>query len=160
MRASARCWRSPEHTNGTNRADGDAVQSRTKFPELDNDVLAYWAEDGTFEASVNARPVRPALRPSARRLREGRRPALHDDEGQLQGVDDAVNACRTTSSSVRHSERRREAPASRNRESSQQNPSSRKSPRELSESPEVLARSRVVGTRYVPLFNFFYGKRS
>ena len=64
------------------------------FPALEREVLAYWAQDGTFEASVKARSEangvrllrraavrqRPAaLRPPPDGFREGRRPSLQDD---------------------------------------------------------------------------------
>src|SRR5262245_52981344 len=35
--------------------DGEAVPSRPSFPSLEQDVLAYWDKDKTFEASVDAR---------------------------------------------------------------------------------------------------------
>ena len=39
------------------RADGDAVPASPDLPALENDVLAYWAADGTFQASIDARPA-------------------------------------------------------------------------------------------------------
>src|SRR4051794_41752673 len=33
------------------------VPAHPSFPQLENDVLAFWAADGTFEASVDARPA-------------------------------------------------------------------------------------------------------
>ena len=33
-----------------------AVAPQPEFPALEEEVLAYWAEDGTFQASVQARP--------------------------------------------------------------------------------------------------------
>ncbi|MDF2775959.1 MAG: ileS, partial [Geminicoccaceae bacterium] len=38
-----------------NGAEGEGVPSRPNFPQLENEVLAYWAKDQTFEASVEAR---------------------------------------------------------------------------------------------------------
>lgn len=40
----------------TGSAVGNAVPTHPKFPELESEVLAYWAEDRTFEASVEQRP--------------------------------------------------------------------------------------------------------
>ena len=39
------------------RADDDAVPASPDLPALENDVLAYWAADGTFQASIDARPA-------------------------------------------------------------------------------------------------------
>jgi isoleucyl-tRNA synthetase len=39
------------------RGDGDVVPASPDLPALENDVLAYWATDGTFQASVDGRPV-------------------------------------------------------------------------------------------------------
>src|SRR5688572_17017833 len=44
--------RAGERGNGT---EGEGVPSRPNFPQLENEVLAYWAKDQTFEASVEAR---------------------------------------------------------------------------------------------------------
>jgi len=38
-----------------NRPDGESVPSRPNFPQLEKQVLDYWAKDHTFEASVEAR---------------------------------------------------------------------------------------------------------
>src|SRR5687768_36421 len=38
-----------------NGAEGEGVPSRPNFPQLENEVLAYWAKDQTLEASVEAR---------------------------------------------------------------------------------------------------------
>ena len=35
----------------------DGAEPTRRFPQLEDDVLAYWAADGTFEASVDARPA-------------------------------------------------------------------------------------------------------
>ena len=37
------------------RTDGESVPSRPNFPQLEMDVLDYWAKDHTFDASVEAR---------------------------------------------------------------------------------------------------------
>src|SRR5450830_454998 len=37
------------------RADDDAVPASPDLPALENDILAYWAADGTFQASIDAR---------------------------------------------------------------------------------------------------------
>ena len=37
--------------------DGAAVPSSPRFPELEERVLKYWDRDGTFQASVDARPA-------------------------------------------------------------------------------------------------------
>jgi isoleucyl-tRNA synthetase len=37
------------------RSDKDAVPSQPSFPRLEEDVLAYWQSDGTFDASIAAR---------------------------------------------------------------------------------------------------------
>ena len=39
------------------RAGDDAVPSQPSFPKLEQDALAYWAKDKTFEASIDARPA-------------------------------------------------------------------------------------------------------
>ena len=44
-----------ERSNGAESAQGDAVPSRPNFPQLEQQVLDYWAKDHTFEASVEAR---------------------------------------------------------------------------------------------------------
>ena len=75
-----------------------SVPSSPRFPEIEEKVLDYWEQDGTFQASVDAagrgrgrrqrvrllrRPAvrqrAAALRPPADRLRQGRGPALPDD---------------------------------------------------------------------------------
>ena len=75
----------------------DGARAHPSFPQLEHEVLDFWAADGTFEASVDARArgrerrqrvrllrrpavrQRPAaLRPPAHRLRQGRRAALPD----------------------------------------------------------------------------------
>jgi isoleucyl-tRNA synthetase len=38
-------------------AAGSAIASRPSFPELERAVLAYWESDGTFQASIDARPA-------------------------------------------------------------------------------------------------------
>ena len=40
-------------------AGSDAVPAHPRFPELEREVLAYWESDGTFRASVEARPAGP-----------------------------------------------------------------------------------------------------
>ena len=86
----------PDQTTADHVARAGVVAS-PKFPEVEQRVLDYWAEDKTFEASVEAarrrrerrqrvrllrRPAvrqRPAaLRPPAHRLRQGRGAALPD----------------------------------------------------------------------------------
>ena len=37
------------------RPESDPLPSQPSFPAVEEDVLAYWQEDGTFEASVRAR---------------------------------------------------------------------------------------------------------
>jgi len=41
------------------RADGSAVPAAPDLPALEREVLEYWAADGTFAASVDARPAGP-----------------------------------------------------------------------------------------------------
>jgi len=53
---------STEHTSGEGSrsyplAGADAVTAHPNFPELETAVLDYWAGDGTFQASVDARPA-------------------------------------------------------------------------------------------------------
>jgi isoleucyl-tRNA synthetase len=38
---------------------GDAVSPSPRFPDIERDVLAFWAADGTFQASVDAREGAP-----------------------------------------------------------------------------------------------------
>ncbi|GAA4745071.1 isoleucine--tRNA ligase [Amnibacterium soli] len=38
---------------------GDAVNPSPRFPDIERDVLAFWAEDGTFQASIDARSDAP-----------------------------------------------------------------------------------------------------
>lgn len=38
------------------RAGAESVTAHPDFPQLETDVLAYWAADGTFQASIDARP--------------------------------------------------------------------------------------------------------
>ncbi len=38
---------------------GDAVSPSPRFPDIEQDVLAFWAEDGTFQASIDARDGAP-----------------------------------------------------------------------------------------------------
>ena len=41
---------------------GDAaVPSSPRFPEIEERVLAYWEQDGTFQASVDARVSMPPV---------------------------------------------------------------------------------------------------
>ena len=80
-----------------------ASRRNPRFPEIEERVLKYWDEDGTFVASVEGRDAgdrrrqrvrllrrsalrqRPAaLRPPAHRLRQGHRPALPDDARQAR----------------------------------------------------------------------------
>ena len=78
-------------------AGATAVDPHPDFPDLEQAVLAYWAADGTFQASIDEPPGRrerrqrvrllrrpavrqrpAALRPPAHRLRQGRGAALPD----------------------------------------------------------------------------------
>ena len=36
-----------------------SVEASPNFPELERRVLAFWEEDGTFQASVDKRPAGP-----------------------------------------------------------------------------------------------------
>src|SRR6478672_733269 len=45
----------PEPDDGTARPQGVAASPR--FPEIEERILRYWAEDGTFQASVENRPA-------------------------------------------------------------------------------------------------------
>ena len=36
-----------------------AVQASPEFPKLEEEVLAYWNQDGTFQASIDNRPAGP-----------------------------------------------------------------------------------------------------
>ncbi len=44
-----------ERSNGAEQSAGESVPSRPNFPQLEQQVLDYWAKDHTFEASVEAR---------------------------------------------------------------------------------------------------------
>src|SRR5262249_52919981 len=71
------------------------VAPQADYPRLEEQVLAYWKERGTFQRSIDQRPAGehgprfrrrpplrqrpPALRPPAYGLREGRRAALLPD---------------------------------------------------------------------------------
>ena len=39
------------------RVGDDGVPSQPSFPKQEDSVLAYWAKDGTFQASIDARPA-------------------------------------------------------------------------------------------------------
>ena len=38
--------------------DGD-VSASPSFPQMEEEVLAYWEKDGTFQASIDNRPAGP-----------------------------------------------------------------------------------------------------
>ncbi|MDV6013463.1 isoleucine--tRNA ligase [Haloechinothrix sp. LS1_15] len=46
----------PKAAHGSGAGD-DGVPSQPSFPELEAEVFEYWAADGTFQASVEARPA-------------------------------------------------------------------------------------------------------
>ena len=48
---------SPAPSTGYPRAGAEEVVGHPDFPELERGVLAYWAKDKTFQASIDARPA-------------------------------------------------------------------------------------------------------
>ena len=42
---------------GFKKSGTEAVPAHPRFPQIEEEVLAYWASDGTFQASIDARPA-------------------------------------------------------------------------------------------------------
>ena len=57
---------------------GESVSPSPRFPDIERDVLAFWAQDGTFQASIDAREGEGILVV----LRDGRRFTVTVDDAE------------------------------------------------------------------------------